>query len=105
MIQGDEQIQGLVAYERKEGWIHIHLVESAPWNIKGKVFLGVGPHLFAIACQKSFELGFEGYVTFIAKTKLLEHYQRTMNAGLLNPRTRQMILDTEAAEKLVATYF
>ena len=104
-IKGDDQIQGLLAYEPNDGWVNIHLVESAPWNIKGKVFLGVGPHLFAIACQKSFELGFDGYVTFIAKTRLVEHYQRTLGADLLNPKIRQMVLETEAAEKLVSTYF
>lgn len=104
-IKGDDTIQGLIAYEPKDGWVNIHLVESAPNNIKAKEFLGVGPHLFAIACQKSFELGFEGYVAFVAKTKLVVHYQRTLEAKLLNSRVRQMVLDTEAAKKLVSTYF
>ncbi|WP_050183992.1 hypothetical protein [Domibacillus robiginosus] len=37
--------------------------------------------LFVIACQKNFDLvGFEGYVIFIAKIKLVEHYQKTLNA-------------------------
>ncbi|MDE3840237.1 hypothetical protein C0966_12900 [Bacillus methanolicus] len=104
-IKGDDRIQGLIAYEVKQGWVNIHLVESAPWNIKSKEFLGVGPHLFAIACKRSFELGFDGYVTFVSKSKLVEHYQKTLNAKILNPRIRQMVLDTEASKQLVSTYY
>lgn len=104
-IRNDNQIQGIIAYEPKDGWIDIHLVESAPWNIQSKTFLGVGPHLFAIACKDSFELDFEGFVTFIAKTKLVDHYVKTLNAKVLNPKTRQMVIETEPAKQLVSTYF
>lgn len=104
-IDNDDQIQGLIAYEPKEGWIDIYLVESASWNVQGKTFIGVGPHLFAIACKDSLELGFDGFVTFIAKTRLVNHYVQTLNAHVLNPRTRQMVLGTETAQQLVSTYF
>lgn len=104
-VRGDDLIQGLIAYEKKEGWVHIHLVESAPWNIQSKTFLGVGPHLFAIGCKESIDLGFDGFVTFVAKSKLIEHYQNTLNAQLFNPRTRLMVLDEAAAYQLVSTYF
>jgi hypothetical protein len=80
-------------------------VESAPWNIEGKTFLGVGPHLFAIACKESFDLGFDGFVTFVAKTQLVDHYVKALSAKILNPKTRQLVIDTEAAKQLVSTYF
>ncbi|WP_407270099.1 hypothetical protein [Radiobacillus sp. PE A8.2] len=105
MVKGDPQIQGLISYELKEGWVEVHLVESAPWNVKGKQFIGVGPHLFAIACKASFELGFDGYVSFVAKTGLLNHYVETLQATVLNVKTRQLVIETEAAKVLISTYF
>lgn len=104
-ITGDDQIQGLIAYEAREGWVHIHLVESAPWNATEQRILGVGPHLFAIACKASFDLGYDGYVTFIAKSKLVGHYMKTLDATILNPRERLMVSETEAANQLVSTYY
>lgn len=52
--------------------VQVHLVENAPWNIgqSSQDFRGVGAHLFAIACKRSFECGAEGSVAFQAKTNL-----------------------------------
>jgi hypothetical protein len=105
MISGLDEIQGLIAYEPKSGYIEVYLAESAPWNVKGKEFSGVGPHLFAVACKESLDFGFEGYVTFKAKTDLIGHYKKRLGAGLLNPLERQMVIEPEAAKKLVSTYF
>ncbi|MCG5252374.1 hypothetical protein MCW62_13745, partial [Brevibacillus agri] len=60
-----------------ELWVDVYVAESALWNIGSakKEFVGVGPHLFAIACKKSFDLGFGGWVAFFAKTNLIEHYR------------------------------
>lgn len=104
MVKGDTKIQGLIAYEPKNGWIEVHLAESAPWNLKGREFIGVGAHLFAIACKESFELDFDGYVSFVSKTDLVDHYVNTLRATVLNPKTRQLVIATEAAKKLVSTY-
>jgi hypothetical protein len=61
--------------------------------------------LFATACKESLDAGFDGYVIFIAKTKLISHYIRTLEAQLLDPKRRKMVIKTEAAIKLVSTYF
>ncbi|SIS62740.1 hypothetical protein [Salimicrobium flavidum] len=105
LIRGDERIQGILAYEPKEGYVEIHLAESAPHNVIYKEFSGVGPHLFAIACKESFDIGEDGYVTFTAKTDLIPHYEETLGAVVLDRRRRQMVIETEAARDLVANYF
>jgi len=52
----------------------MHLIESAPFNIgKTKVYLGIPGNLVAFACKLSFQRGGEGYISFIAKTKLIDH--------------------------------
>lgn len=69
MVQGDPNIQGLICLEPKDGWVEVHLIESAPWNIGStrQEFIGVGSYLFAVACRRSFNLGYDGYVALFAK--------------------------------------
>lgn len=104
-IKGQNRIEGLICLEPDENFIFVHLVESAPWNIGSttKEFIGVGAHLFAVACKKSFELGFDGYVCFEAKTKLMNHDQDSLGAYRIS--STRMAIDTESARVLVATYF
>ena len=107
MVQGDATIQGLICLEVDENWVEVHLVESAPWNIgsSNKEFIGVGAHLFAIACRRSFELGFEGFVSFRAKTSLIEHYVNDIGAYLMHPRQNRMVIETARSRYLVDNYF
>ena len=80
-------------------------LESAPHNVglKGR-YLGVGAHLFAIAARISFEKGFDGYISFVAKTGLIEHYSETLLAKRIG-NTQRMFLDTHSATVLVHRYF
>lgn len=104
MVKGSEQIEGLISYEIAQGYVSINLVESAPRNVgKNKLFIGVGAHLFAIACKASFDLGYDGVVSFIAKTKLIEHYQDKLGAILLGGHA--MAIETPEALGLVKHYF
>ena len=104
-LADDRNIQGLVAVRANAQLlvVEIDIAESAPDNMgsKGK-FAGVGGHLFAIAAQSSFELGFDGYVFFITKTQLMKHYIDTMGAQHIG--NRKMVIDTLAAKKLIQTY-
>lgn len=93
LVNGDERIHGVISYEVLEGYVYIHLIESAPWNI------GVGPLLVAIACKKSFELGFEGYVCFLSKSNLVEHYNKSLNAFQIGGL--RMAIKTNDAKKLL----
>ena len=97
-------IQGLIATAADKSFVYIELVENAPFNIGSEqMYQGVGGNLFAYACKMSFELGFDGYVSFIAKTELIEHYRLKMFAKSLS--AQKMYIDTEGALKLVNQYF
>lgn len=75
----------------------MNLLESAPFNIgKDKLYEGVAGNLVAYACKISFQKGFEGYVTFTAKTKLIKHYEE--NLGANHFKNQKMIIETESAK-------
>lgn len=97
-------IQGLVSLEMKSDHVFMNLIESAPFNLgKDKTCLRVPGNLVAFACKLSFQRGFDVFLSFIAKTKLIEHYEKTLGAyhfgGYL------MIISNEAALKLIDKYF
>lgn len=97
-------IQGLVSLEVKEDHVYMHLIESAEFNIgKDKVYLGIPGNLVAFACNLSFQRGNDGYVSFIAKTKLIEHYIDTL--GAIHFGGHLMVITTESALKLIGKYF
>ncbi len=109
-IAGDPAriIHGLISVEtmRTEQYIELHHIENAPHNYgKRKKYAGVAGNLVAFACKLSFELGFEGFVAFRAKTALIEHYSLTLNATLINARQNRMAIFPEAAQKLVNSYY
>lgn len=104
IVNNSSIIQGLISLEMKSDHIFMHLVESAPFNKgKAKVYAGVPGNLVAFACKLSFQNGFEGNVSFISKTQLIDHYTRTL--GALHFGGRIMIIPTPAAMKLIERYF
>ena len=97
-------IQGLISLEIRTDHIYMSLVESAGFNKgKAKVYAGVPGNLVAFACRLSFQRGFEGNVSFISKTQLVDHYIETL--GAIHFGGRVMIIDTNAALKLINKYF
>ena len=83
-LERDRLIQGLISLEDRNDHIYVELVESAPKNIgKNKIYSGVGAHLFAIAAEKSFDAGYEGYVVLKPKTALTEHYKNKLGAIMM----------------------
>jgi len=97
-------IQGLLSLSREPDYILVHKIENAKFNIgKGKIFVGVAGNMFAFACKKSRESGFGGYVAFMAKTNLIEHYAKTLGARLIT--SQRMGIDAESANKLINQYF
>jgi len=106
-IKDDNGLQGLIAIksDRELEAIFVELVENAPHNAGSRgQYKGVGAHLFAIAAEKSFKWGYGGYVIFDAKTKLINHYKKELNAKQIG-NSHRMIIDTAAAEALVNKYF
>lgn len=97
-------IQGLVSLSEKEDHVYMHLIESAPFNLgRDKVYLGVPGNLVAFACRLSFHRGFAGYVSFMAKTKLIKHYEDTLGAVSISGQL--MIINNQSALRLVNKYF
>jgi len=97
-------IQGLVSFEIKSDHVFMNLIESAPFNIgKNKTYLGVPGNLVAFVCKVSFQRGFDGFVSFIAKTQLIEHYKTSLGAYHFGGQL--MIIDNVAALNLIGKYF
>ncbi len=97
-------IQGLLSASVKTDHVYMNLLESAPFNIgKNKLYEGVAGNLVAFACKLSFQRGCDGFVSFRAKTKLIEHYTQTL--GAVHFGGHLMVIDTEAAKTLVDKYF
>lgn len=97
-------IQGLICLEIKSDHVYIHLVENAPFN-KGqtKMYAGVAGNLIAFACRLSFQRGYEGNVSFLSKSQLVDHYKKSLGATHFGGRI--MIIETKAALKLIDRYF
>lgn len=97
-------IQGLLSFTVKDDHIYMDLVESAPFNLgRNKLYEGVPGNLVAYACKVSFQRGFDGFLSFTAKTKLIEHYENTL--GAYHFGNHLMIMETKAAQLLIDKYF
>ena len=94
----------MISIEDKHDHIYMHLIESSFFN-KGtkKLYAGVAGNLVAFACKKSLELGYEGVVSFVSKTKLLSHYEKTLGARQF--RGNLMFIETVEALNLIKRYF
>jgi hypothetical protein len=91
-------------YCSKAGYLEMYLIESAPFNYgKNKMYYGVPANLVAFACKRSFELGFEGFVAFTAKTTLMEHYVKTLGAAPIGGQ--RMAIGEKQALELMKKYF
>lgn len=98
-----ELIQGLVSLAVTQDNVYMHLVENAPFNIgQKKVYAGVAGNLMAFACKLSFQHGTEGYVSFRAKTILIDHYVNKL--GAIPFGGQLLVLDTKAVLNLLNKY-
>lgn len=107
--ENDDRIQGLVAIENvvPDKAVYVKIAESAPHNLGNiKEYLGVGGHLFAIAVNRSFELGYGGFIYMDAKSrKLAEHYSKILGASFIgSPHPYRMAIDEQAAARLIEYY-
>ncbi len=104
IVNNQSVIQGLISLEVKSDHVYMHLLESAPFNKgKTKMYAGVPGNLVAFACKLAFQRGHEGNVSFFSKTQLVQHYIETLGAVHIGGRI--MIIDTNAALKLINKYF
>jgi len=97
-------IQGLLSFSVKQDHLYMNLIESAPFNLgRSKLYQGVPGNLVAFACKVSFQRGFDGFLSFTAKTKLIADYEKSL--GAYHFGNHLMIIQTSVAQKLVDKYF
>ena len=97
-------IQGLLSLSVEPDHVYMHLLENAPFNIgQAKLYEGVAGNLVAYACKVAFRQGFDGFVSFTAKTRLIAHYQKMLGASVLSGQ--RMIIPTASAQILIDRYF
>lgn len=97
-------IHGLISLSDKKDHIFMELIESAKFNKgKKKQYKGVAGNLVAYGCKMSFERRYNGVVSFVSKTKLIEHYQVTLGAKIF--AGNRMYIDTRESLALVLQYF
>lgn len=114
--KNDMEIQGLIALENDEDAQAVFIVWActAPHNNKYELerkqqlpkYSGVGGHLFALASDKSQELGYEGCVHGYASNEgVLEHYLAKLGAVYLGTLHKYhfAVLEDEA-KKLMEVY-
>ena len=103
-VENPKIIQGLISLTDKCDHIFMDLIESAKFNKgKNKLYSGVAGNLVAFACKTSFEKNYDGVVSFVAKTQLIEHYEKTLGAKRFTGN--RMFIDTQEAKFLVKQYF
>lgn len=104
VVNNPNIIQWVISFTIQSDHIYMDLLESAPFNRgNNKLYEGVAGNLVAYACKVSFQHGFDGYVSFTAKTQLIEHYTKALGATLFGGQL--MIINTVAANRLVDKYF
>ena len=97
-------VHGLISIEDGGDHIYMHLVESSKLNQGArKIYAGIPANLVAFSCKRSFELGYEGVLAFVAKTKLIDHYKKTLGARVF--RGNRMVIESDQAMFLVHKYF
>ncbi len=68
-----------------------------------KLYEGVPGNLFAYVCKLSWDNGNQGLVSFVSKTKLINHYELTLGAVHLG--NHQMVIYPPEALKLIKKYY
>jgi hypothetical protein len=97
-------VQGLLSISNYNDHYYLHLIESAPFNLgKNKLYEGVPGNLFAFTCKMSWDNGYQGFISFTSKTKLIEHYEKTL--GATHVGGHKMVIFPQEALKLIKKYF
>jgi hypothetical protein len=100
-----QQIQGAIQLRIIDGMLIMEIIELAPENIGSKrKFQNVAGCLIAFACKEAIKLKteYKGYLTFVAKTELIELYKQKYNAT--QTIGHRMYIDPFNGEKLIIKY-
>ncbi|MFI5263008.1 MAG: hypothetical protein ACHQM6_00675 [Candidatus Kapaibacterium sp.] len=103
-LENPEIMHGLLSLTDAKDHVEMNLLESAIFNQGSqKLYDGVPGNLVAFACKTSFEIGYDGFVVFDAKTRLIKHYENSLGAKRFVGN--RMFIGTREAYKLVTQYF
>ena len=102
--ENENVIQGLISISDFKDHFYLHLIESAPFNRgKRKMYVGIPGNLFAFTCKTSWDKGYEGFVAFTAKTKLINHYEKIL--GAIHIGSNKMVIFPREALILIKKYY
>lgn len=97
-------IQGLVSVSDYKDHFYLHLIESAPFNLgRHKLYEGVPGNLFAFTCKISWDMGYQGFISFTSKTKLIDHYEKTLGATHIGQH--RMVIFPKDSLKPIKKYY
>jgi hypothetical protein len=97
-------IQGLISFSDGNDHLFMHLIESDPFNKgKNKIYVGLAGNLVAFLCKESWDRKYEGFVSFISKTRLVVHYETTL--GAVHVGNHKMVIFPKEALRLIKKYF
>jgi len=83
--------------------LHINLLESSKSNVgKNKIIDGIAGSLIAYVVSKAFEKGYNGFVSLIPKTNLIEFYIKMY--GFIRVGNA-LIIEGEQSIKLIKKYY
>jgi len=102
--EGKKEILGLLSVidYQEEFRIHINLIESSKlYRGKNKQILNIPGCLIGYSCKMSFKKGYEGFVSLVPKTELINYYKKTY--GFLEMGTQMAILE-EISESIIKKY-
>lgn len=104
IVNNPTVIHGLISFTVNSDHVFINLLESAPFNIgRNKIYEGVPGNLIAFACKVSFQYGNDGFVSFYSKTKLIDHYVKTLGAYHFGKQL--IVIPPFSAKQLIEKYF
>ena len=103
-IEESDDILGLISLidMPKEFRIHINLIESSKENKgKNKKIKRIPGCLIGFTCRLAFDRGYDGFVSLVPKTTLIDHYQ---NAYGFAHAGQQMAVFMQSARALILKY-
>lgn len=104
ILDNPSVVQGLISVSDNRDHYYMHLIENAPFNKgKTKLYEGVLGNLVAFVCKLSWDKGYQGFTSFMSKTKLIEHYEKVL--GATHVGGHNMVIYPNAALNLINKYF
>ena len=105
-IGRNPSVQGALQLKIENEMLIMNVLEIAPHNIgrKNKKYDYVAGCLIAFACKESFKLKstYKGFLTFMAKTSLINWYSKKYGASI--GLGQRMYIDSENGLKLINEY-